>query len=252
MSAIGIGTWNIYNYKNAEEALINAIEIGVNVLETAAFYADGLAEELIGRVVARVGRERLFIVTKLLPYSLANEDSAIKAVQASLRRLRTNYVDLLLVYGIHEILPIQHQIRILEMLAEMGYTRYIGVGSYRVKDLKEAIESVRKYSIVVNQVVYNVFNKRIERDMLPFSIKNNILVQACRPLDGGSVVRHPLLIKIANNYKKTPAQIALNFLISRPNVAAIVKSEQKNHVLEIGGAMGWRLNISDIELLESL
>ncbi len=252
INAIGIGTRNIYNYRGAEEALTSAVEMNINVFETAGFYADGLAEELIGRVVAKVGRERVFIVTKLQPHNLANEDSAIKAIQLSLRRLRTSYVDLVLVYGVDEVLPIGHQIRVLEMLAEKGYTRYIGVGNFRIKELKEAIESVRKYNIVVDQMVYNVFNKRIEKDLLQFAIKNNILIQACSPLDRGSVARHPLLIKIANKYNKTPIQIALNFLISRPYVMAITKTEQKSHVVEIRGAMGWRLDISDIEFLESL
>lgn len=252
ISAIGIGTWNIHNYRDAEETLSSAVEMGIDAIETAAFYADGLTEELIGRVVARVGRERIFIVTKLLPHNLANESSAIKAIQASLKRLRTSYVDLLLVYGTHEILPIQHQIKVLEMLAELGYTRYIGVGNYRIKDLKDAIESVKKHSIVVNQVVYNVLNKRIEKDLLPFSIRNNILIQACRPLDGGSVARHPLLIKVASRYSKTAVQIALNFIISRPGVMAIVKTERKDHLLEVREAVGWRLNASDIEFLESL
>ncbi|MEM0227162.1 MAG: aldo/keto reductase [Ignisphaera sp.] len=252
MNAIGIGTWNIYNYRNAEEALSSAVEMGINVFETAGMYADGLAEELIGRLVSKVGRDGIFIVIKILSYNLTNEESAIKAVQISLKRLRTSYVDLLLVHGIHELLSISHQIRILEMLAERGYTRYIGVSNFRLKELKEAIESTRKYRIVVNQVTYNILNKKIEKDLLPFAIKNSILIQACSPLGKGSVIKHPLLIKIADVYNKTPAQIALNFIISRPYVMAITKTEQKSHVMEIKDAMGWRLDERDIELLESL
>uniref|UniRef100_A0A7J3QG72 Aldo/keto reductase n=1 Tax=Ignisphaera aggregans TaxID=334771 RepID=A0A7J3QG72_9CREN len=252
ISAIGIGTRNIHNYRNAEEALSIAIEAGINLFETAGFYGDGLSEELIGRTISKFGRENIFIVTKLLPQYLANEESAIKAVQASLKRLRTSYVDLLLVYGTHEVISIAYQIRLLEMLIEKGYTRYIGVGNFKIKELKEAMENTRKYDIVANQVAYSVVNKRIEKDLIPFAIKNNILILACSPLEKGSIIRHPLLIKIASNYNKTPIQIALNFIISRPYVVAITKTEQKNHVREIKNAMGWRLQVSDIELLEHM
>lgn len=252
VSAIGIGTRNIHNYRAAEKALTTAIEIGLNVVETAGFYAEGLAEELIGRVVSKVGRERMFIITKLLPHNLSNEESAIKALQSSLKRLRTSYVDLLLVYGTHEFLPVEQQIRLLEMLVERGYTRFIGVANFKVRELKEAIESTKKHDIIVDQFTYNVFNRRVEKELLPFAIRNGVLIQACSPLDGGSLIRHPVLVRIASSYNRTPVQVALNFVISRPYVMAITKTEQKDHVMEIKNAMGWRLNSSDVELLESI
>jgi len=90
--AIGIGTWAIRDYSKAKEALIHAIELGLNMIDTAEMYDKGKAEELIGEVIRIVGRENVFITTKLLPEHFSNVDNALKAAQASLRRLGVEYI----------------------------------------------------------------------------------------------------------------------------------------------------------------
>ncbi len=250
--AIGIGTYGIRSYADAEQAIVHAIELGLNMIDTAEMYGNGLAEEMVCRIVKKVGRDRVFITTKLLPHRFTDPDTAVRAAEASARRMCVETIDLVLIHWPNDVLPIHVQIRALEAIAERGLARYIGVSNFRLSELREAIESTSKYEIVVNQVKYSVLDKAIEKNLLPFCIKNNILIQAYTPLERGAVARHPTIISVANRYGKTPVQVALNFLISRPMVVAIPKTERIERVDEFYGALGWRLAPQDIELLEKV
>jgi len=248
--AIGVGTWAIRDYVAAEDALVHAVELGLNMIDTAEMYGSGRAEELVGRVVRRVGKENLFITTKLLPEHFTGRDSAVKAARASLRRLGLETVDLILIHWPNPLIPISRQVRALEAIAEEGLCRYIGVSNFSLRELMEAVESVSRYDIVVNQVRYSIYCRGIEADLLPYMIREGITVQAYTPLERGSVVNDPNLIKIGMKYGKTAAQVALNFLISRPYVTAIPKSERRERIEEFKGAMGWRLSDEDLEAIE--
>jgi len=250
--AIGLGTYGIRNFIRALEAYVRAVEMGLNLIDTAEMYSDGLAEEFVGRVVREVGRSRVFIVTKLLPHRFADPETAVRAAEASLRRLGVISADLILIHWPSDVLPVEVQIRSLEAIAERGLTRFIGVSNFKLKELQEAVQATKKYEIAVNQVKYSVLDKKIERDLLPYAIRNSITIQAYTPLEHGRVALEPTLIRIANKYGKTPIQVALNFLISRPMVTAIPKAEKVDHVEEIHGALGWRLSAEDIEVIEKL
>lgn len=248
--AIGLGTWAIRDYSRAERALVRAVELGMNVIDTAEMYGDGLAEELVGRVVRSVGRDRVFITTKLLPERFSSVDEALKAMRASLRRLGVRAVDLVLIHWPRMLTPISEQVKVLEELAERGYARYIGVSNFGLKELAEAIGSTRKHEIVVNQVKYSVFDRSVERDLLPYAIRHGVTVQAYTPLERGRVASDRLLAEVGRRYGKSAVQVALNYLISRPMVTAIPKTERVERVEEFRGAMGWRLDPEDIERLE--
>ncbi len=250
--AIGIGTWGIRDYRRAEETLVKAIELGLWLIDTAEMYGNGLAEELVGRVIKRVGRDRVFVITKLMPHRFTDVESAEKALKQSLSRLSSNYVDLVLIHWPSDIVPISHQIKVLESLAEKGLTRYIGVSNFTHSQLKEAIKSTKKHEIVLNQVKYSVLDKKVEKSLLPFCIENTITLQAYTPLEHGAVARNRTLIEIGAKYGKTPIQVALNYLISRPMVVAIPKTENESHLLEIKGALGWRLSDVDLGVLEKI
>ena len=250
--AIGMGTWGIRSYADAEEVLVSAVERGLWLIDTAEMYGEGLAEELVGRVVRRVGRDRVFIVTKLRPYRFASPDSAIKAAEASCRRMGVNYVDLLLIHWPEETLPIHVQIKSLEAIAEKGLTRYIGVSNFSAEQLREAVESTSKFDIVLNQVKYSVLDKKVERKLLPTCIELGITLQAYTSIERGRVAYDPRVIEVAQAIGKTPIQVALNYVISRPMTVALVKTERMDHLEEILGALGWRLSNELIERLEKI
>jgi len=251
ISAVGLGTWAIRDYKVAHKSFVKAVELGINHFDTAEMYGAGEAEKFLAGVIKEVGRDRVFITTKLYPYRFRSRDEALRAARASLNRLGVDSVDLILIHWPDSQVSIEEQIRNLEVLAEEGLTRYIGVSNFGLEELKRALQATRKHEIVVNQVKYSVLDRRVERDLLPFMIKEGVTLMAYSPLERGQVFHVKLLQKIGKRYAKTPAQVALNFLISRPRVVAIPKAEKEEHVVEIARVMGWRLSPEDIELIES-
>jgi len=252
ISAIGIGTWDIVNYARAEEALVHAVELGLNVIDTAEMYDAGKAEELVGRVARRVGRTRVFVITKLLPDRFTSPDEAVAAARASLRRLGVSSADLILIHWPSPIVPISKQVKSLEALAEAGLTRYVGVSNFSEEELAEALSSTKKHEIVLNQVKYSVLDKGPERGLLQLCAKEGVTLQAYTPLERGAVAKHPKLIEVGKKYGKTPVQVALNYLIAHKRVVAIPKTERKQRVEEFKGAMGWRLEQEDLLALKAL
>jgi diketogulonate reductase-like aldo/keto reductase len=253
VSAIGLGTWAIRSPRAAEEVLVAAIESGrVNLVDTAEMYGDGDAEELVGRVARRVGRDRVFITTKMLPHHLSSIEEAERAARASLRRLGVREVDLFLIHWPAWGVPVAEQVRRFEKAVyETGMARYIGVSNFSLPELREALGATRSAEIVVDQVHYSVLRREPEETgLLDYALENGVTIQAYTPLERGRVARHPAVRRIAERLGKTPIQVALNYLISRPRVVAIPKTERMDHLLEILGALGWRLPAWAIEELE--
>ncbi|ADI32351.1 aldo/keto reductase [Staphylothermus hellenicus] len=252
ITAIGLGTWAIRDYSRAYKTFVYAIENGIDNIDTAEMYDSGRAEEFVGRVVREVGKDKVFVTTKMLPQHLVSTDEVLKAAKASLKRLGLSEVDLFLIHWPNRNLSIEEQVRNFEIVYEEGLARYIGVSNFNVYELEKAIHATRKAEIVVDQVHYSVLTKDIEKDLLPYAIKNGITIQAYTPLERSRVSHHPTIIEIAKKINKTPVQVALNYLISRPNVVAIPKTENIEHVKEIIGAMGWRLGEKEISMLENI
>lgn len=253
VSAIGIGTWAIRDYSRAEEVLVKAVELGLDLIDTAEMYGWGRSEELVGRVVRRVGRDHIFITTKLLPDHFTDRSEAVRALRESLRRLGVSEVDLVLIHWPNRSISIADQIHVLEALADEGLARYIGVSNFDRGELEEAIYAARRYEIVVDQVKYSALDKWVEKSsLLGYAIKKNVLIQAYTPLEKGRVAENHRLREIGRKYGKTAVQVALNYLISRPQVIAIPKTENQEHLYEIKGSLGWRLKPEDIEIIEEM
>ena len=255
VSAIGLGTWAIRDYRRAEEVLVEAIETGmVNMIDTAEMYGSGMAEEMVGRVLRRVGRDRVFVTTKMLPERLESEEDIDRAARASLRRLGVDTVDLFLIHWPNYRLPIEEQVRRFErVVIGRGYARYIGVSNFDKGELIRAVHATASAEIVVDQVHYSVLYKEPERSsLLDYAIRSGVTIQAYTPLERGAVASHPVVRRVAEKAGKTPVQVALNYLISRPRVVAIPKTERREHLREILGSLGWRLSEELIEELEAI
>ncbi len=242
VSAIGIGTWAIRDYDRALDALRLAVSHGIDNFDTAEMYDNGRAEELIGRLARTVGRDRIFITTKLLPQRFRSRESAVKAARASLKRLGVKVVDLILIHWPDYATPLSVQIRNLEAIAAEGLARYIGVSNFSKSQLEKALTWTRSYEIVVNQVKYSILDRSIEHEsLLDLAKREGVTIQAYTPLERGAVARDKFIMEIANKVGKTPVQVALNYLISHHRVVAIPKTERGDRVREFVGAMGWRL-----------
>ncbi len=249
VSAIGLGSYGIRDYKTALESYVYAIENGISLIDTAQIYG---TEDFVGSVIKRVGKERVFVDTKIWPNRLTSKDEVLKAAKESLQRLGLSTVDLFLIHWPNRDISIEEQVRNFEEIYLQGLARYIGVSNFTVSDLEKAIHATRKAELVVDQVRYSVSDKKIESDLLKYCIDHNITIQAYTPIEHGRVVNNEVIDQIAKKYDKTPIQVALNYLISRPRVIPIPKAEKLDHIKEILGAMGWRLKAKDIEELEKI
>jgi len=238
-------------------AIRGAIELGYTHIDTAEMYGAGHSEELVGLAINGFDRESLFITTKVLPQHLRYDD-CIKAAEDSLKRLRTEYIDLYLIHIPSSEIPIKETMKAMDSLLLQKKIRFIGVSNFSVKQLKEA-HGFTENKIVNNQIEYNLltrhsgaYNVNIESEIVPFCQENDIIITAWKPLAGGRLFqeRNKLLEAISEKYNKTLSQIAINWLISKKNIITIPKSTNTEHLKENLGAMGWHLSEDDMKRLD--
>lgn len=257
--AIGMGTWRMgggmapdrTQDKKDITALKRGIELGMWLIDTAEIYAAGHAEELVAEAIKSYSRSDVFIVTKVWKTNLRYSD-VLKAAKGSLKRLRTNYIDLYLIHWPNPMIPISETMKAMEKLVADGFVRFIGVSNFSVTEMEEARLALSKEDIVVNQVRYSIRDRSVEKEILPYCQKEKITVMAYTPLEKGSLARDPILDKIGKKYDKTAAQVALNWLISKDYVIAIPKASNIKHVEENADAMGWRLKREDLNYLDTV
>lgn len=248
---IGLGTWR---YRGGAEPLIRGISLGAAFIDTAEMYS---TEDVVGKAVEGL-RDSVFIATKVSGSHLKHND-VMNAATKSLNRLGMDYVDLYQIHWPTSGVPIAETMRAMEDLVDMGKVRYIGVSNFSTQELQRAQESMSKHTIVANQVLYNLADRRIERDLLPYCQSSNVTVIAYTPLDTGGLSAPPLirrreamatLATIAEDTGKTMSQVALNWCTSRQGVVAIPKSNRVERVEENCGASGWRLSDKQVEALD--
>jgi diketogulonate reductase-like aldo/keto reductase len=265
---VGLGT---ARYTGGVEPLRRGVELGAFLIDTAEMYR---TEDAVGQAIKGL-RDRVFIATKVLGSHL-RYDQVMRAAENSLRQLGTDYIDLYQIHWPNSRVPIKETMRAMEALADSGQVKYIGVSNFSVKELEEARAAMTKYPIVSNQVLYNLKRREIEKNLLPYCQQNHITVIAYTPLANGSLTVHsssqedqrrgPLhraagrllgreperqrLQEVADEVNKTPAQVALNWCTSRPNVIAIPKSNSLARVEENCGASGWHLSENQLHQLD--
>ncbi len=208
--AIGMGTWGIGgnvssdNTSDAEnvQAIRKGIQLGMYLIDTAEVYAGGHSEEVVGEAMKPLSREQVFIVSKVWQNHLHYAD-VINAAEGSLKRLKTDYLDLYLVHWPNPSVPLRETMRAMEELVERKLTRFIGVSNFDTELMEEARGYLSKNDIVVNQVEYNLLDRSIERDVLPYCIKEHILVMAYSPLARGRLSKDKFLQEIGARYGKT-------------------------------------------------
>lgn len=254
---IGFGTWgmggwmlpNSRNDKKEIEAIKFAIDHRINAIDTAELYGHGHAEELVAKAIRGAEREKLHITSKVWPTHLSRK-GITKALEASLKRLEIKYLDLYLIHWPNPVANMQEAISTMEELTDKGLIRSFGVSNFGVSDMQKALDATKKYQIEANQINYSVLNKGPEEKIIPFCEQNKIKVIAYTPLAKGSVNGSKKIIEVAKKYKKTPIQIALNYLLK--NSLPIPKASSAEHINEILGGSGWELGSEDYKLLKGI
>jgi diketogulonate reductase-like aldo/keto reductase len=236
---IGLGTWL---YTGGESTIRRAVDLGANLIDTAESYG---TEDDVGHAIIKF-RNEVFLATKVSPEHFRYND-VIKAADDSLRRLRTDYIDLYQLHWPNPNIPIGETIRAVEKLVEEGKVRNIGVSNFSVAQLQEAESSLSRNRIVSNQVLYSLVNREIETDLIPYCQEHHVTIIAYSPLaQGFSNItlrdRTGVLRSITREIGRTEAQVALNWVICHNSVVAIPKTSSVSHVEENCGASGWRLS----------
>lgn len=256
MPEYGLGTWtmggnkerNPDNDDRADIAAVKmAIEAGVTHIDTAEIYADGYAEKIIGQAIRDYDRSKLFLASKAFTTNLTY-DGIIQACQGSLKRLDTEYLDLYLLHRYNPDLPSKDSVRALDELKNQGLVKEIGVCNFNAEHLAEA-QSYTKHKIVCDQVHYNLQFREPEKELLEYCQKNDVMLVAWCPLNRGSLLRNTpdITQRMCKKYTMTAAQIAINWLISQPNVVVISKTGSKKHLDENLGSVGWYMDPTDVE-----
>jgi len=259
MPELGFGTWYMggsfsreanYDEKADIAAIQKTIELGGYRFDTAEMYALGYSEEILGKALKNYDRTKLFITSKVIPEHLAYDD-VIAACKKSLKRLSMDYLDLYLVHIPNPEIDIAETMRAFDYLKNQGLIKNIGVCNFNVERLKAA-QAASKNKIVLNQVHYNlIFREPVLKGVLDYCREQDIFIEAWRPVQQGSLTKKGIVIvdRLCEKYGKTPAQIAINWLISQPGVITLVKASNLKHLEENFGAVGWNLSPEDIDLL---
>jgi diketogulonate reductase-like aldo/keto reductase len=251
--ALGLGTWKMGIGDSDEAAQLRALQAGIaqgmTLIDTAEMYGEGRSEQLVARVIAGQ-RDKVFVVSKVLPQN-ASRLGTIKACEASLKRLKTDVLDLYLLHW-RGSYPLPETFAAFEELRAAGKIRHYGVSNFDVDDLDELDKLVPNNSNAANQVMYNLSDRGIEWDLYPKCQKGKIAVMAYCPLGQGSLIDNPGIASIAKKHNVTNAAIALAFTLRLPGVISIPKSSHEKRILENATAADLVLDEEDLAKLNQI
>jgi len=253
---IGQGTWMMEGSREVEKRAVEALRLGLDLgmthIDTAELYGDGRVEELVAEAITG-RRDEVFLASKVMP-SHASFEGTLRACERSLKRLRTDWLDLYMLHwpGNH---PIRETMRAMEKLVDEGLIRFIGVSNFDVEDLMAAESALRNEQMASNQVLYHLGDRGIERRLLPYCARREIAVVAYSPFGHGNFpspnsIGGRVLAEIAERHGRTPRQVALNFLTRHPSVFTIPKTTRPERVRENAGGVGWTLTREEIAAID--
>jgi diketogulonate reductase-like aldo/keto reductase len=231
--ALGMGTWRMgesARRRRKEVAALRAgIEAGMTLVDTAEMYADGAAEQVLAEAMAG-RRDEVFVVSKVYPHN-AGAKSTISACERSLRRLRTDRLDLYLLHWRGSI-PLAETVDAFERLRGEGKIVRWGVSNFDTDDVEELLALPQGAHCAVNQVLYHLGERGIEWSVAPLCRRHAIAVMAYSPVGEGALLKHAELVRIAHGIGATPAQVALRWILEHDDVIAIPQTSNVAHVHE--------------------
>jgi len=253
--AIGQGSANIgkgrHPAADEEEALRTGLLLGMTLIDTSGDYGGGRSEELIKRVIAGQ-RDRAFVVSKVEATEVTG-DAMARACEASLARLGTDHLDLYLLHWPTPNAGFSKAVAGFESLRTAGKIRAWGVSNFTVPQMEDLLHIPQGDRCATNQVLYNLGNRSIERDLLPWCERHGMPVMAYSPLGGpgASLLRDPILGRIAAAHACSPAAVALAWIIRGGNVIAIPESGSVAHVKENAVALSLTLTPEELQTLDA-
>lgn len=242
---LGQGTYQMGQRRNEEiQALRRGIELGMTLIDTAEMYG---TEELVGKAVSDC-RDKVFLVSKVLPGNASYEGTK-QACERSLRKLGTDRIDLYLLHWIGRY-PFSETVRAMIELQQEGKIIHWGMSNLDVRNMEHILSLPHGEECAANQVLYNLKDRGVEYDLLPWSEAHRIPVMAYTPLGEGRLRNHPTLLEIARRHNATPTQIILAWVMRGSNVIAIPKASSIAHVEENARCLDISLTEKDLEEID--
>lgn len=225
------------------------IDLGMTLIDTAEVYAEGHSEVLVGRA-SKEKREQVFIATKFSPEN-NGYNNVLSSAEGSLRRLQTSYIDLYQVHWPNPSIPVGETMEALQKLIDQGKVRFVGLSNFSAREMEEAQSFLGSTRIVSNQVEYNLFDRSIERSILPHCVEQEVSIIAYSPLDQGhqlnSENKASLMSSLARKYQRSKSQIILNWLATNQRVIVIPKAVKRDHIEQNASATDFEMETADID-----
>lgn len=251
--ALGLGTWNMGDTpaRRADElaTLRLGLDLGCTLVDTAEMYGEGLSEELVGEAL-QGRRDEAFIVTKVYPHN-ASRAGTVAACERSLRRLRTDRIDLYLLHWRGSV-PLAETLQALMALQKAGKIRHYGVSNLDLADMQELWQVPGGQGLQTNQLLYNLTRRGIEWDLLPWLRERRVPVMAYSPIEQARLLRHAGLARFATRHGVLPAQAALAWLLAQGGVIAIPKTSHPDRLRENVAAAKVQLSGEQLAELDAL
>jgi diketogulonate reductase-like aldo/keto reductase len=251
--ALGQGTWGMGEdpaLRAQEIASLRAgLDLGLTLLDTAEMYGEGRTESLVGEAIAG-RRDEVFLVSKVYPHN-----ASIKAMQAactaSLRRLKTDRIDLYLLHWAGSV-PLAETIEGFARLQRAGHIRTWGVSNLDTEAMAELWSLPGGREVQTNQVLYNLMRRGLEWDLLPWLRERGVPLMAYSPIEQGGLARHRGLAGFARSRGITPAQAALAWLLANDDVIVIPKTASATRLAENAAALAHPLDAAALAELDRL
>ena len=249
--ALGLGTWKMGEdvRQRAQEvrALQTGLDLGATLIDTAEMYASGRSEEIVAAAI-KGRRDSVYLVSKVLPQN-ASRAGVVKACEASLKRLKTDRIDLYLLHWRGSV-PFAETMAGFDDLVQSGKIVGFGVSNLDLKELQEWLAVGRADKTLANQVMYSIGQRGIDFDLLPWCFERKVAIMAYCPLAQGDIPRRSALKRIAERHRATSAQIMLAWVMRHEHVIAIPKSSQPERVRENVSATEIVLSAEDLMELD--
>ncbi|MEA2904383.1 MAG: hypothetical protein QOI12_1770 [Alphaproteobacteria bacterium] len=247
---LGQGTWGFAENSRSRSGEIAALrlglDLGMTLIDTAEMYGDGAAETLVGEAIAG-RRNEVFLVSKVLPEN-ATRPGTVEACERSLRRLKTDRLDLYLLHW-RGAVPLEETIEGFDALLRAGKIRHWGVSNFDLPDMIEVF-GLAEDAVATDQVLYNLARRGIEYDLMLWCHEHRIPIMAYSPIEQGRLLTSEALKTIAARHQSTPATIALAWVLRQDGVIAIPKASRQAHVRQNRAALDLRLTEQDLAELD--
>jgi diketogulonate reductase-like aldo/keto reductase len=249
---LGLGTWRMGERKSERAAELKALklglELGVRLIDTAEMYGEGGAEEIVGEAIAGK-RDSIYLVSKVYPHN-ASRQGTIAACERSLKRLKTDRLDLYLLHW-RGSYPLAETVDAFATLLKDGKIRRWGVSNFDSEDMRELEDQTGGAACASNQVLYHLGSRGIEWELISYCRRAEVMVMAYSPLGQGALLRKPALAALASKHGVTPAAIALAFVLRQAGVVTIPKAVNPEHVRANLKAIDVSLDAEDLKALDA-